>query len=79
MYQSSYENLWKENVLSPLLTSVSGLQTIPAPSGASSINVPNHVPLLCTIPTYIHLLHMCAPTHMSVAYVASQLSAYALS
>lgn len=44
------------------LTFVSGLQAIPAPSGASSINVPTHVPLLCTVPIYIHLLRMCAPT-----------------
>jgi hypothetical protein len=44
------------------LTFVSGFQTIPAPSGASNINVPTHVPLLCTVSIYIHLLHMCAPT-----------------
>jgi len=62
MYQSSYKNLRKENFQSPLLTFVSGLQTIPAPSGASSTNVPTHVPLLCTIPTFIHLLYMCDPT-----------------
>lgn len=62
LYQASYENLWKENFQSPLLTFVSGPQTIPAPSGASSLNVPTHVILLCAVPTYIHLLHVCAPT-----------------
>ena len=57
MYHSSYENQWKEIFHCPLLTFVSGLQTIPAPSSASSINVPTHVPLLCTIPSCCICVH----------------------